>query len=48
MVGGGVLSLAALSETGHKRYIIKRESVCHEVFVCVFSAQMELFLQFGT
>jgi hypothetical protein len=30
MVGGAVLSLASSSETGHKPYIIKRESVCHQ------------------
>ena len=35
MVCRGFLSLAHSSETGHKRYIIKRESVCH-VFSCGF------------
>ena len=35
MVGLGVLSLALLSITIHKPYIIKRQSICHTVF-CVF------------
>jgi len=34
----GVLSLALSSETVHKPYIIKRESVCHEVSCAFYSS----------